>query len=131
MADLSTTVATGTAAAGSAAAAAGWPPQDVILWSLIGGLVSVWLSTQGTAAITVRWVASALAQIGVAAVAGILLSAGLLAVAPSWSWLAPLASVPRWVLAGLIAALIFKAGPLAWGYISRWTGANGGTPNAQ
>lgn len=131
MADPSTTVATGTAAASSAVVAAGVPPQDVILWAVIGGLVSVWLSNQHEARFTLRWVAGALAQIGVAAVAGILLSAGVLAVAPAWGWLAPLASMPRWVLAGAIAALIFKGGPLIWRAFTGWSTSKGGTPNAQ
>lgn len=129
MTDVASAAVSGSLASGTAAAMSGWPPQEVILWAVIGGLISVWLSSAKVAALTPAWVGGALVQICVAAAAGIALSAGLLAIAPGWAWLAPLAAVPRWVMAGLIAALIFKLGPLAFELGTRWI--KGGTSNVQ
>lgn len=131
MTDVSVAAASGALAGGGAAAITGWPPQEVIFWALMGGLVSVWLSRKADAAITLPWAVGSFVQIFVSALSGVALSALALAIAPSYSWLAPVVAVPRWVMAAVIAALIFKLGPLAWGWMQRRAGGKeGGTPNA-
>lgn len=132
MTDVPITAASGTLATGAAAAMSGLPSQEVILYAVIGGMVSVWLARQAEAVLTARWFAAALAQIGVSAAAGVTLSALVLAVAPGYAWLAPISAVPQWVLAGVIAALIHRAGPLMYAWFKRATGSKeeGGTPNA-
>lgn len=116
----------------SAALAAGWPPQDVIFWAAMGGLASVWLSRKTDTPVTIGWAIGSLAHLCIATAAGIALSAIALALAPAYSWLAPLAAVPRWALAVTIAALSYKAGPLAWGRIKTLFGLKEqeGSPNA-
>lgn len=133
MAEIATATASAALASGIAAGTSGLPPQDVILWALIGGLVSVWLSRQADASLTLRWAASSLMQLGISAAAGVAGSALVLAVAPAYAMTAPLASAPRWVLAGVIAALAFKAGPPVWGLFMRLVGGAApkeGGPNA-
>lgn len=128
MTDVPITAASAALATGSAAAMSGWPPQDVIVWALIGGLVSVWMARKAEASLTAGFLAAALAQVGVSAAAGIALSAGLLALAPVSTWTASLASVPRWVLAGVIAAVIHRAAPLAMAWLQRWAGPRATQP---
>lgn len=132
MAEIATAATSAALASGIAAGTSGLPPQDVILWALIGGLVSVWLSRQADASLTLRWAASSLMQLGISAATGVALSALVLAVAPAHPMTAPLASAPRWSLAGLIAASAFKAGPPLWNLLMRLIGAapKEGGPNA-
>jgi hypothetical protein len=65
----------------------------------------------------------------VSSAAGIALSSLGLAVAANpdaWSYVRLFASVPQWPIAGVIAALIHRAAPLAWKLItSRLTSAGG------
>lgn len=111
MAELTTTasaaVVTG---ATSAAIAAGRPPQEVIVWALMGSLVAVWLDRQKAEPLTVGWALRALGMIAVSLLSGIAGSAGAIALAdlPGISFVA---KIERWVLAFAIAALIHRAGP--------------------
>lgn len=122
-AEFSTTissVATGTAAAvPTVAAAAGRPPEEVILWAFLGSLVAVYLDRGRDDVLSVRWAASTAGLVLVSVLSGIVGSALVLQLAPAWSWTAPLAAVERWVLAFAIAALIHKAGPLGWSVVRR------------
>lgn len=114
MAELTTTPAAAVASgATSAAIAAGMPPQEVILWAVMGALVAVWLDRQKGEALTLAWVMRAIGMIGVSVLSGIAASACLpvLAKAPLISFLS---ETPRWVMAFIVAALIHKAGPLAY-----------------
>lgn len=108
------TLVTGAAsAASSAAITAGMPPQEVILWAVMGALVAVWLDRQKGEALTLAWITRAIGMIGVSVLSGIAASACLpvLAKAPLISFLS---ETPRWVMAFIVAALIHKAGPLAY-----------------
>ena len=123
MAEIATATASAALAGGIAAGTSGLPPQEVILWALAGGVASVWLSREADASLSWRWAASSLMQLGISAATGVALSALVLAVAPAHPLTAPLASAPRWSLAGLIAASAFKAGPPLWGLFMRLIGA--------
>jgi hypothetical protein len=114
MAELSTTAATAVlTGATSAAAAAGRPPQEVIVWALMGSLVAVWLDRQKGEPLTVGWAARAVGMIFVSVLTGIAGSAGAPALS-DYALLGFLSKLDRWVLAFTIAALIHKAGPLAY-----------------
>lgn len=129
MTDVPVTAASAASAATGAATAAAMsslPNQEVIVWAVIGGLVSVWLARKAEVAFTPGYIATAIAQIGVSAASGIALSALVLTAAPGYAWLAPLASVPRWALAGCIAALIHQLGPLALSWLQHFSGTKGG-----
>lgn len=122
--------------AGSAAAMSGMPPQDVIIWSLIGGLVSVWASRTEVVRVTLGWLASVVAHIGVSASSGIALSAILQAVAPKVGFISALADVPRWASAAIFAAVVVKVAPVALKALQRAItrvagGSGGSTPNGQ
>lgn len=133
MADFSTALAAGAAAALPAAAMSGLPPGEVVAWSVIGGLVSVWLSRPRVAAVTPQWLAGTLAHIGVSAATGVALSALLQALATASPALAPLAEAPRWALAAVIAALAHTVAPMCYAAATRWLGRSGnpGGPDAQ
>lgn len=132
MTETGTTVAATVGAAVPAAAMSGWPPQDVVLWAVIGGLISVWLARKADQSeVTGRWLGGALAHLCVAAASGVALSAVVLAMAPATAWTAPLAVVPRWALAAAIAALLNKLAPLGWRWLIRWLGTKEGTTDAQ
>lgn len=131
MAETISTFAVGAAASGMPAAIGGFPPQEVILWSMIGGLGSVWLSRKSGQVVTTKWLCGALAQIGLSAATGVALSALLLAIAPGYSWLAPLSGAPRWAVACVIAALAFKVGPVLWASGQKWLGSKQGDSNAE
>jgi len=111
MADVIGVVVASGVAAGSAAAMSGMPPRDVVVWSVIGGLVSIWLSSQPAQALTGWVVARALSHVAVAVAAGVALSAVFLAVAPEYAVLRPFAASPRWALSGCIAAVIHRVAP--------------------
>jgi len=116
--DLTTTVpaavASGITAAGAATGlATGMPPQDVILWAVMGALVAVWLDRQKGEPLSKEWAARALGMIFVSVLSGIAGSAALEAV-PDAPMIGVIAKVPRWVLAFAISALIHKVGPFAW-----------------
>lgn len=113
-AETAATAATGAAAAALPAMAASWPPGIVIIAALIGGMASVWLETQHEIVVTWRWLAGAAVHIAISASAGVAGSAIAVAVLPKYDITAPLAAAPQWSFAGVIAALIFKVGPLAW-----------------
>lgn len=109
----------------------GMPPQDVIIWSLIGGLVSVWASRAEVVRVTLGWLASVIAHIGVSAASGIALSAILQSVAPKLAMTAALADVPRWASAAVFAALTVKAAPVVLAALksamNRLPGGSGGS----
>ena len=114
--DLTTTlpaaVASGITAAGTATGlATGMPPQDVILWAVMGALVAVWLDRQKGEPLSKAWAFRALGMIFVSVLSGIAGSAGLEAV-PDAPMIGVVAKVPQWVLAFVISALIHKVGPL-------------------
>lgn len=107
-------VASGITSAGVAAGiATGVPPQDVIIWAFLGSLVAVWLDRQKSEALSWAWVGRAIGMIGVSVLSGIAASAFIEAMeaAPMIGFLA---KAPRWVVAFTVAALIHKAGPLAY-----------------
>lgn len=52
MAEIATATASAALASGIAAGTSGLPPQEVILWSLAGGVASVWLSREADAFMT-------------------------------------------------------------------------------
>lgn len=112
MADVSSTVIV---AAVAAPAAAGRPPEEVILWAFLGALAAVYLERGQSDSFNIRWVVSALGMMFASVLSGIVGSALVLQAAPSWTLTAPLAKIERWILACIIAALIHKAGPLLWG----------------
>lgn len=114
MAELTTTPAAAVASgATSAAIAAGMPPQEVIVWAVMGALVAVWLDRQKGEPLTLAWVGRAIGMIGVSVLSGIAASAGIAALSDA-PMIGLLAKAPRWVLAFTVAALIHKAGPLAY-----------------
>lgn len=126
------TLATGTAAAvPTVAAAAGRPPEEVILWAFLGSLVAVYLDRSRDTTLSMRWAASTAGLVLVSVLSGIVGSALVLQLAPAWSWTAPLAAVERWVLAFAIAALIHKAGPLAWGVVRRIAATKGASDDGR
>lgn len=90
------------------------PAPDVIAWSLIGGVVAVWIDRKDDVVITPLWMINALMLLGVSAVCGVGLSAALIAVGQgtTTAWLEPVRHVPHWSLAGIIAGTVHKAGPL-------------------
>lgn len=111
MADVLMTAVASGAAAGGAAATAGMPPQHVVVWAVVGGLVNAWLAAATAEPVTLRWIARQLARVGVAASAGIALSAVVLAIAPAYSLTAPISTVPEWALAGVISGGLHLIGP--------------------
>jgi hypothetical protein len=108
----------------------GWATQEVLLAAFVGGLISVWLSREAEVILNWRWIASVLAKIGVSSSSGVGLSAMVAAVAPGYTLTAPLANVPHWAMAGLIAALAFKAGPPIWAAAMRLLGQQTGGSDA-
>lgn len=119
---IGTTVGATVGAAVPAAAMSGWPPQDVVLWAVVGGLISVWLARKADQSeVTGRWLGGALAHLCSAAAAGIALSAVVLALAPAYAFSA---------LAAVIAALLHKLAPLGWRWLIRWLGTKEGTTDA-
>lgn len=133
MAEVIATTASAAVASGTVAAISGLPPQDVILWSLVGGLVSVWMDKKDSeVCITARWIGSVMLQMCVSTAAGIALSAAVLSIAPAYEVSRPLAAVPRWVLGVVIAALIHKGAPLAWAGLKRLSiGGKQGSEHAE
>lgn len=117
MADLSgavpAAIANGFTAAGMTT---GMPPQDVMLWSMIGALAAVWLDQQKGVPLSRRWVLRAVGMIFVSVASGIAGSAALIAV-PDAPIVGFVAKVPQWVLAFFIAALIHLVGPALF---KRW-----------
>lgn len=118
MADLTTTVpaavASGITAAGAATGIAiGWPPQDVLVWAVMGALVAVWLDRQRGEPLSMKWAGRALGMIAVSVLSGIAGSA-FLASMPEASFIGAAANAPRWAVAFAIAALIHKVGPLVF-----------------
>lgn len=113
MAELTTTVAATAVTGATAAIAAGLPPQEVLVWSLLGALVAVWLDREKGEALTVGWALRAVGLVFVSVLSGIAGSAGITALAdvPMVSFLA---KIERWVAAFAVAALIHKAGPWVW-----------------
>lgn len=122
-AETTTVAVTGALAAALPAAAASWPPGIVVAAALIGGLVSVWLEMQEQIVISLRWLVGVAMHILVSASAGVAGSAIAMAVLPDYALTAPLAKAPQWAIAGCIAALIFKVGPLAWDRARKLAGA--------
>ncbi len=113
---LTTTPAAAVASgATSAAIVAGMPPQEVIVWAVMGALVAVWLDRQKGGAMSLAWVARAIGMILVSVASGIAASACLpvLAKVPLISFLS---ETPRWVMAFIVAALIHKAGPIGYSW---------------
>jgi hypothetical protein len=110
MAELTTTASAAVVTGATSAIAAGRPPQEVIVWALMGSLVAVWLDRQKGEPLTVGWALRALGMIVVSLLSGIAGSAGAIALAdlPGLSFVA---KIERWVLAFAIAALIHRAGP--------------------
>ena len=118
MAELTTTASAAVATGMTSAIVTGRPPQEIIVWALMGSLVAVWLDHQRGEAITVRWAAKAVGLIFVSVLSGIAGSAGMIALADIQA-LSFIAKIERWVLAFLIASLIHKLGPLAMRVISK------------
>lgn len=127
MTDAPITVAASTAAAGTAAVMSGMPTQDVVLYALAGGVVGIWFSPLAQVVFTARWVTAVVAQIAVSTGAGVTLSAVGLAMAPGYELTKPLAAVPQWALAGVIAAGIHRALPLFASWLRRRTGTEPAT----
>lgn len=126
------TVATGAAAAvPTVAAAAGRPPEEVILWAFLGALVAVYLDRSRDVPLSMRWAASTAGLVMVSVLSGIVGSALVLQIAPAWPWTAPLALIERWVLAFAIAALIHKAGPLAWSVVRSVAASKGASDDSR
>jgi hypothetical protein len=106
------------AAAGSAAALSARPPGEVVIWSIVGGLVAVWLSKPSELELSIKWALGVIGLFFVSAAAGVVLSAILVAVAPTLPpMFAFVAAIPRWASAAVIAALIWKLGPFAWNQV--------------
>jgi|GEM_PF-6530543 len=110
MAELTTTAAATAVTGATSAISAGRPPQEVIVWALMGSLVAVWLDRQKGEPLTIDWVARALGLIFVSVLTGIAGSAGAAALGdlPGFAFVT---KVERWVMAFAIAALIHKLGP--------------------
>jgi hypothetical protein len=113
MAELTTTAAATAVTGATSAIAAGRPPQEVIVWALMGSMVAVWLDRQKGEPLTVGWAARALGLIFVSLLSGIAGSAGAVALADV-PFVGFIAKVERWVLAFAFAALIHKLGPLGY-----------------
>lgn len=120
MTDVPITAASAALATGAGAALSGLPTQEVMAWAVIGGLASVWLAQKAAgSAFGWRWITTAVAQVVVSAAAGVAISALILAVAPAYGATQPLAAVPQWVLAGIVAAVIHRMAPLLWERLER------------
>lgn len=116
------TGAVGAAALGAAATLSGVPPGDVIVWALIGGLVSVWASEESAITVSIRWACGVAMRLGISAAAGIVLSALAIAVAPHYSTLEWLGWAPQWALAAVLSASIFKVAPIVMARVERMIG---------
>lgn len=121
MAELTTTAAATAVTGATSAVAAGRPPQEVIVWALMGSLVAVWLDRQKGDPITWRWAGRATCLIVVSVLSGIAGSAGLQAL-DGVALVGFLAKLERWVAAFLVASLIHKLGPWALQAIKRQVG---------
>lgn len=116
MAELTTTVSAAAVTGATSALAAGRPPQDVIVWALMGSLVAVWLDRQKGEPLTLAWVGKALGLIFVAMLSGIAGSAAAQALG-DLPVIGFVAKVERWVVAFVIASLIHKLGPIGLRFI--------------
>lgn len=99
----------------------GIPPQDVIVWSILGGLCSLWITRQPENAMTWRAAWYAMWQVVVSASAGIVVSTLLLHAAENGvTWLQAIDRAPHWALAALLAALATKVGPIIATTVGAW-----------
>jgi hypothetical protein len=102
------------ASGATTAVIAGRPPEEVLIWALLGAIVAVWINSKNTDEITVRWVISTIAMLCVSVICGVAGSAIILSIANQYEWLRPFAAVPRWAIAFVVAAGIHVAAPPAW-----------------
>jgi len=109
-----------TSAVTAAALANGRPPEDVIIWSILGALVAVWLNRNQGAEFNFKWLLSIFGTVFVSVMCGIVGSAVLMAVTPEYSMLRPFSKMPQWTGAFIIAALIHTIAPLAYAFATRW-----------
>lgn len=120
MAELTTTASAALVTGATSAAAAGRPPEEVIVWALLGSMVAVWLDAQKGEQLSIVWALRMLGLIAVSVLSGIAGSA-LLQGIPEVPIIGSAAKMERWVSAFAIAALIHKAGPLAYRIALGWT----------
>lgn len=114
MADAITTAVTGAVAAASAPLATGRPPEDVLLFALLGSVVAVWLDgTTPERGKLLAWSWSTFMLVFVSVLSGVVGSA-LLQNLEGAPYIGALAKVQPWISACVIAALIHRLGPLAW-----------------
>lgn len=114
MADAITTAVTGAVAAASAPLAAGRPPEDVLLFALLGSVVAVWLDgTPPEKGKLLAWSWATFMLVFVSVLSGVVGSA-LLQNLEGAPYVGAVSKVQPWISACVIAALIHRLGPMAW-----------------
>lgn len=114
------------AAAGSGTAAAmlasGRPAEEVVVWSLLGALVAVWLKSHQDdhSQITLKLMISITFTLIVSVLCGIVGSALFVAVVPAYPLTNALKVVPQWAVAFVIAALIHNTAPVLYDVWKSW-----------
>lgn len=109
-ADVTATLTTGAVAGALGPVSALRPPEEVIVYAMLGAVVAVWLDSRTTDTLSwdVIWRATMVAFVSV--LSGVVGSALIL----HWGdvpVLGVMAKAERWVSAFIIAALIHRAGP--------------------
>lgn len=111
------------ASAASGAVLSGVPPEDVLIYAVLGGLVAAWMQgdkQNGRAKSDIlRWAVSVAGIVFVSAVSGVVISAILISVANRFDYLSPLLVIPRWAVAAVVSALIIKCAPYFWRVFTR------------
>ena len=110
------------AALGAAATLSGVPPGEVIVWALIGGLVSVWATEESAVTVSIRWACGVFMRLSISAAAGIVLSAMAISMAPHYATLEWLGYAPQWAMAAVLSASIFKLAPIVMARLTKMIG---------
>jgi hypothetical protein len=116
-------------------------PANVVIWSTLGGVVSVLIRARNCQTFNVRWGLESVSQLVVSTMPGIACSAILQTVASNWLLTKPFAEVPRWGTAFAVAALLYEITPITvailgrqvrglYGNMPTITGAEPGGPTA-
>lgn len=116
-----TTAATsgGTAAA---LVASGRPTEEVVVWSLLGALVAVWLKSREEQDPDFNWrlLSSIVGILFVSVFCGIVGSAIFVGAVQAHEKTKGLVLVPQWAVAFVVAALIHTVAPLLYDFAKRW-----------
>lgn len=117
-------LATSATSGGTAAAlvASGRPTEEVVVWSLLGALVAVWLKSRQDedAELSLRLFINIIGILLVSVFCGIVGSAIFIGAVQAYDKTRGLVVVPQWAIAFVVAALIHTVAPLLYDFAKRW-----------